>query len=269
MIKIDSHLHTKFSTDSDAEPYEYIKKAKKLGLESICFTDHNDFDFPLEDGKEVFLLDFKSYLDYMLNLREELRGKFDLRIGLEQGLMKSVAKRVDEFDKDKKLDFIIGSSHLVDGKDPYYESFWKDKEEKEVIRRYYETIIENIKSCNNFDVYGHLDYVIRYAPTKDKNYNWRDYYDYFHEILSLLINKGKGIEVNTAGLKAGLKNPNPSIDIVKMYKELGGEILTVGSDAHEPKYLSFEFKRVEEMLKAAGIKYYCGFRARKAEFFSM
>ena len=269
MIEYDSHVHTFFSSDSKADPKEYIKIAKKNNLKGLCFTDHNDFDFPLEDGNVMFDLDFLSYLEFMLDFKEKNRDFLDIRVGVEQGLMKSVSDRVDAYDKDKKLDFIIGSSHLVDGKDPYYDSFWKNVSVKESIRKYYESIIENIKLCHNFDVYGHLDYIIRYAPGKDKDYNWMDYYDYFYEILKSLIDSGKGIEINTAGLKAGLKNPNPDINIVKLYKELGGEVITVGSDAHTVEYLSYEFQKVDELLRSVGFKYYCAFKDRKPEFYKL
>ena len=179
MIKFDSHVHTRFSSDSEANPKDYIELAIKKGMKGICFTDHNDFDFPLEEGKVVFNLDFETYLKYMFELKEEYKDTFDIRIGLEQGLMKSVARRVDEYDKNKKLDFIIGSSHLVEGEDPYYPAFWEGRQVKETITKYYESTLENVKNCHNYDVYGHLDYIIRYAPNKDEDYNWMDYYDYF------------------------------------------------------------------------------------------
>lgn len=269
MIKFDSHVHTRFSSDSEANPKDYIELAIKKGMKGICFTDHNDFDFPLEEGKVVFNLDFETYLKYMFELKEEYKDTFDIRIGLEQGLMKSVARRVDEYDKNKKLDFIIGSSHLVEGEDPYYPAFWEGRQVKETITKYYESTLENVKNCHNYDVYGHLDYIIRYAPNKDEDYNWMDYYDYFYEILKLLIYQGKGIEVNTSGLKSGLKNPNPDINIVKLYKELGGEIITIGSDSHSVEYLGYEFDRVYNMLKELGFKYYSVFKGRKAEFYEI
>lgn len=266
MIRYDSHVHTCFSTDSKEEAINYIKEAQNKGFLGITFTDHNDYDFPLDNGKVQFALDFDSYIDYMTKLRFDYNGIFDIRIGVEQGLMKSVASRVNEYDKHKKLDFIIGSSHLVNGNDPYYESFWEGKDVKECINAYYEASIDNVKYCDNFDVYGHLDYLIRYAPTKDRDYNWKDYYDYIYEILKSLIYKGKGIEINTSGLKSGLKNPNPELDIVKLYKSLGGEIITVGSDAHFKEYFGYRFDIIENYLKEAGFNYYSIFKNRKPEF---
>lgn len=209
----DCHLHTHFSSDSDNPPENVIKQAIALGLKSICFTDHNDFDYPLEDGKVVFDLDLKSYIDTITRLKEKYSHNITINVGVEQGLMPSVADRINAYDKDCQLDFIIGSSHLVYGNDPYYDDFWENVSVKDSIISYYQCVIDSIKTCDNFDVYGHLDYIIRYAPGKDTDYNWMNYYDYIDTALRMLIEKGKGIEINTAGLKYGLKYPNPCPDI--------------------------------------------------------
>lgn len=136
-------------------------------------------------------------------------------------------------------------------------------------RWWYEAITDCIKTCDNFDVYGHLDYIVRYAPDQDNDYNWKDYYDYFDTILRLLIDKGKGIEINTAGLKYGLKNPNPCLDIVKMYRSLGGEIITTGSDAHKACHIAYSYEIITDMLKNTGFNYYTIFKERKPEFVSI
>lgn len=221
----DCHLHTHFSSDSDNPPENVIKQAIALGLKSICFTDHNDFDYPLEDGKVVFDLDLKSYIDTITRLKEKYSHNITINVGVEQGLMPSVADRVNAYDKDCHLDFIIGSSHLVYGNDPYYDDFWKNVSVKDSIISYYQCVIDSIKTCDNFDVYGHLDYIIRYAPGKDTDYNWMDYYDYIDTALRMLIEKGKGIEINTASLKYGLKYPNPCPDILKGIVSLAVRLL--------------------------------------------
>lgn len=265
----DCHLHTHFSSDSDNPPENVIKQAIALGLKSICFTDHNDFDYPLEDGKVVFDLDLKSYIDTITRLKEKYSHNITINVGVEQGLMPSVADRVNAYDKDCQLDFIIGSSHLVYGNDPYYDDFWENVSVKDSIISYYQCVIDSIKTCDNFDVYGHLDYIIRYAPGKDTDYNWMDYYDYIDTALRILIEKGKGIEINTASLKYGLKYPNPCPDILKRYRELGGEIITTGSDAHQTEYVAHRFDVIEDMLKGAGFGYYTVFERRKPVFIKL
>jgi histidinol-phosphatase (PHP family) len=265
----DFHIHSYFSSDSDARPEDIINTAINAGLKRICFTDHNDYDYPLEDGKVMFLLDFEKYVKEISKLRDEYAKKIDIYIGVEQGLQAYLSERIDNYDNNNVLDFIIGSSHLVHGNDPYHKEYWDNLSVRESILTYFESIVENIKACNNFDVYGHLDYIIRYAPNQDRDYNWLDYYDIIDEILKALINRGKGIEVNTAGLKYGLKEPNPCHNIVKRYKELGGEIITIGSDAHKAEHIAYDFNIMRDYLYNAGFKYYTIFSKRQPQFLSI
>ena len=113
---------------------------------------------------------------------------------------------------------------------------------------------------------GHLDYVVRYGPNKNTFYSYEKYKELFDEILKTLIAKGKGIECNTAGFKAGLNHPHPTEEILKRYRELGGEILTLGSDAHQTVHLAYHFSAIGDLLKSCGVRYYTVFKDRKPEF---
>ena len=113
------------------------------------------------------------------------------------------------------------------------------------------------------------DYVVRYAPDKDASYNWTDYTDIINTILTSLITNGKGIEINTSGLTKGLRSANPCLGIVKRYRELGGEIITIGSDAHCPAHIASSFNTAIDMLTEAGFKYYTRFIKRKPDFISL
>lgn len=267
-INADFHVHTHFSTDSSEMPDNYVDLAIKKGFKHICFTDHNDYDFPLLDGEIAFQLDFPSYYEYMKALQEKYKKDINIHIGVEQGLMVCAKDKINNFDPEKKYDFIIGSSHLIDGADPYYPEFWEGKTIQSVIEKYYQSIIDNINVCNNFDVYGHIDYILRYIPKDrlDYNYSWKDYYDYIRTALTMLVERGKGIEINTAGLKYGLNEPNPCTDIVKLYHDLGGEIITVGSDAHKQIHFAYDFHKIPKILETAGFDYFTIFKDRKPEF---
>lgn len=152
------------------------------------------------------------------------------------------------------------------GLDPYYAAFYEKRTEKAAYREYFESILENIESYHDFDVYGHLDYVVRYGPTSNENYDWREYQDVIDEILRKLVFLGKGIELNTGGFKYGLGHPNPTEEIIRRYRELGGEIITIGADAHKPEHVAFDFAKVPSILKDAGFDYFTVFRERKPEF---
>ena len=96
---------------------------------------------------------------------------------------------------------------------------------------YFESILENISAYDGFDVYGHIDYVVRYGPNRNREYSYGRYKDILDEILKKLISMGKGIELNTGGYHYGLGEPNPCTAVIRRYRELGGEIITIGADA--------------------------------------
>jgi histidinol-phosphatase (PHP family) len=263
----DFHIHTRFSSDSEAEPLDILAEARKRGATAVCFTDHNDFEWGVdENGNKMFQLDFKSYTEYMKGLREKSGDDLKIFVGVEQGLGVSCADLVEGYDPNGVLDFIIGSSHLVDGKDPYEKEFWLSRDIGAAIRAYYESIVANIKACSNYDVYGHLDYIARYIPDKNYCYSINDYMDIIEEILKMLIERGKGIELNTAGLRYGMGASNPDVTVLSLYKQLGGEIITVGSDAHTPADVARYQTEALQYLCEAGFKYYTIFDRRKPVF---
>ncbi len=271
MIHADCHLHSHHSGDSESSMESMIEAGIAAGLDCMCFTEHNDFDYPdcPDMPSEKWLLNVDSYLYELISMRDRYGDKMKILFGLELG-MQPVCMRQDAIiAKSHEFDFIIGSSHVVDSMDPYFPAYWEGKTEQEGIRRYFESELENIKKHSNFDVYGHLDYVVRYSASKDRDYHYSTYSDIIDEILKTLIEKGKGIELNTGGIKSGMQDFHPCRDILKRYLELGGEILTIGSDAHTPDHVADYFDRACEALKECGFKYYTVFEKRNPEFFRL
>ena len=260
----DTHMHTHFSGDSEANPQEMIQQARQLGLAGICFTDHLDFDY--REEPDLFLLDLSAYSDAIQQLQEEYKNHFPILFGIEIGLQPQVCEKNRKITQQYPFDFVIGSSHVVHHRDPYYGVFYEGRTEDEAYREYFESILENLDTDADFDVYGHLDYVVRYGPNKNQFYSYKKFADVIDEILKKLIIKGKGIEVNTAGYKYGLGVPNPTVDVLKRYRELGGEILTIGADAHKPEHIAYDFAKLPELLRACGFSYYTIFKERKPQF---
>ena len=268
-ILYDQHMHSNFSGDSEAVMEEEILSGMSRGLKGITFTEHNDIDFPyIIPGEEgMFDLDTEAYRRELMRLKEKYKGAFDLHFGVELGMQTDVASKNRAYAKAYDFDFIIYSCHVVNKKDPYYRSYWEGRSEEEALREYFGYILDNIKIYDDFDVLGHLDYPIRYAPECDKNYSYEKYRDLIDEILRTLIEKGKGLEVNTAGYrKYDLKDVHPRREILKSYKEMGGKIVTVGSDSHITGQEGEAFAMAEEALKSAGFDYYCVFENRQADF---
>ncbi len=267
-IKSDYHLHTSFSGDSTAPMEDMILKGIALGLTSMCFTEHMDMDYvyikPEEEG--MFELNTDSYLYDLIKYKEKYADKIQLLFGVELGVQPRLRRKLAIYSKSYDFDFIIASSHLCNRKDPYYPDFYEGRSDEEAYREYFLSILDNLKAFSNFDVYGHLDYVVRYGKTKDDDYCYDKYKDILDKILETLIENEKGIELNTGAIGYNLRDLNPCTDILKRYKELGGEIITVGSDAHEPSAITRGFDRAVETLTSCGFKYYTTFEKRTPEF---
>lgn len=269
MIIADYHVHSDFSGDSQAPMEDMIEQAIKLGLKKICFTDHMDHDYP-HKGDISFIFDPEDYIPKLQDLKEQYATQIEILTGIELGLQPHVTEYYKKLMKQYPFDFAIGSTHVLDYVDPYFPQFWEHRTKEEGLQAYFQSIIDNCKLFREeFNVYGHLDYIIRYVPTKDgkkADYSYADYSDLLDEVLRTILECGKGIEINTSGFKYGLGYAHPKIEILKRYKELGGQLITVGSDAHKPEHLCFDFKVVPDLLKSLGYTYYTTFVQRKPIF---
>ncbi|MDO4261690.1 MAG: histidinol-phosphatase HisJ family protein [Eubacteriales bacterium] len=259
----DYHVHTSFSGDSSAPPEIMVDRAVELGLRHLCLTDHMDYDYT--DGGVCFEFDPREYFHRLEPLREQYRDRIELSIGVELGLQPYLCRRHHNLIFSYPFDFVIGSIHLVNNKDPYFPSFFEGRAETTAYREYFECALQNLNAYSNFDTFGHLDYVVRYGPTQNRNYRIETYRDILDEILRTLIRRDIGLEVNTGGYKYGLGQPNPCRDILLRYRELGGRIVTLGSDAHEPQFMAYEFDRAAELLRSCGFASYFIFRRRVPE----
>ena len=260
----DFHTHTEFSADSEAPITDQIERAVALGMESICITDHNDYD--VAGGALDFFLDLPAYIPRLQQLQKEYEGRIRVLIGMELGLQRHIKDYLYKTAAEYPFDFIIGSTHFIDGMDPYEREYFDGRSERAAYEEFFRVSLERVRQLDCFDVYGHLDYVVRYGPNQNQFYTYAAYSDYIDPLLKLLIERGQGIECNTGGYKYGLGEPNPCLDILKRYRELGGEIITVGSDAHKPEHIGYAFDRARAALLTCGFQYYTVYEQRKPRF---
>ena len=204
-----------FSSDSESPMEEMIRHAVSLGLKTICFTEHHDIDYPVNPDGFDFLLDLPSYKEEIFKMKEHYQDQIEINYGVELGLMPTTLDQCAAFVKDEPFDFIIGSTHIVDFMDPYDAIYFETYPARLGLAHYFEDILKNISSFNHYCVYGHLDYAARYIKDPSFEFHYRDYSDLLDAILKMIIENGKGIEVNTAGLKYGMSDPNPHHEIIK------------------------------------------------------
>lgn len=268
MIRSDFHMHTAFSTDSEASVESMLEAAADRGIRAICITDHMDADYPPDEelGENPFQLDIENYFVSLLKKKKEYEERLQVRIGIELGLQKHLGARYEALTEKYPFDFVIGSMHLVQGEDPYNGKMFEAAGDTQIYRNTFIETVECIRSIKCFDVLGHLDYVVRYGKHQAEEYSYEKFSDEIDMILKELIFAGKGLELNMAGLKYGLGFAHPHPSVLCRYRELGGEIITVGSDAHKPEHIGYEFELAGELLKSCGFQYYTEFENRKAVF---
>ncbi|MBQ2293913.1 MAG: histidinol-phosphatase HisJ family protein [Spirochaetales bacterium] len=273
-IKADIHLHSTFSSDGRNSIKEMAFSAIEKGLEIITFTDHVDFDYPVcpnpATGKVEFFnqLNASEYRNAIEELQQEMSGKIQILIGVETGLQPNnlIHEKTKSFNEKLKPDFIIASTHCACGQilTPY--SFFENRTRDEAYRKYLEEVLKNLLMTDDYDTAAHLDFVERYYPAEnveEKLLKYEDFADVIDEILLTLIRKDKALEINTAGIRLGLGVPHPSQRILLRYKELGGKLITIGSDAHRATDIAADFETVAKYLLDAGFKEYCVFENRK------
>ena len=263
----DTHMHTDFSGDCTSTPVSMIESAIEKGLTGICITDHLDYDYPEDIDFEI---DLPVYLQKIRELQEIYKNKIEILFGVELGIQPHLADRLAKVTATYPFDYVIGSSHLVHNKDPYYPEFYQDRSEEACYREYFESIYENLHlSFTDYDSYGHLDYTVRYGPNKNQFYTYEKYADILDAILETLIRKEIALEVNTAGFKYRLGHPNPAEDVIRRYRDLGGRLITIGADAHKPEHIAFDFQKIPALLQACGFDYYTIFKNRQPEFIKL
>jgi len=256
----DYHLHSRVSFDSDTAPEDIVKAAERAGLEEICFTDHYDFNDLDPKQKDLFSLE-----DYRLSYNALSSKKLSIRRGVEFGLtpwnQKECRALLDSYD----FDFVMGSVHYAGGYDPYFEEFWEKNRAGDPFEAYLLQTLSCVKSHQEFDVLGHLNYVCKslHNPAH-KPLKYSDYTDLCDQIMKTLAQKGIGMEINTSGVDR-VGEFLPSLAFIRRFRELGGEIVTVGSDAHDPSRVGQYVSEAAEIAKEV-FGYVCTFEKRGVIF---
>jgi histidinol-phosphatase (PHP family) len=264
----DYHVHTRFSADSEAELSAMCEAAIARGLSEIAFTDHVDFGHA--DIQSCF--NPLEYLAAIADCRARYAGRLTIRAGAEIGEPHLFSEKAAPILSQGAFDFVIGSAHYgapldpssgVEGLRPAWKSVYFEQPLDQACEAYFQQVL-GLAETGDFDVLGHVDLIKRDAREFGHPYDGPGpYADLIRAALRAVVERGKGIEVNTSPLTKGQPEMCPSLEILRWYRELGGEILTIGSDAHRPEAVGAHFDAALEMARAAGFTRLARFESRQ------
>ncbi|MFI3209672.1 MAG: histidinol-phosphatase HisJ family protein [Peptostreptococcaceae bacterium] len=258
----DYHMHSNFSKDSKAPMEDMIKRSIELGIKEICFTDHMEHN---AKGDSTWVVNYNDYFNEYNLLKEKYQKYISIKIGIEMGLQSHLIERCRKDILENPFDFVICSQHSIDEIDFSKKDFFNSRTQKDAYAKYFVELLNILNNFNDYSVVGHLDLIKRYGHYKnildDNLFN-----EVIEEILKVVINSGRGIELNTSCYRYNLPDLTPSRHILKMYKDLGGEIITTGSDSHSTDQIGYKFEYIYSHLKELGFNYVCSYDKMKPIF---
>ncbi len=263
MFLTDDHIHTRFSFDGKAEPEAVCDQAIRLGLSEITITDHMDI---YSDKPYGHILDCPAWYEALHQVKERYEGRLKVHIGIELGQPQINPDQAKTFLKAYPVDFIIGSVHNIEDDLDIYYCDYNTLDCPAFYAHYIQWLFELARDYD-YDVLGHVTYPSRYMfEQTGKRPDMGMFFEEFRRLFKVVIERGKGIELNLSGLVRKRGIPMPEEDLLKLYRQCGGEIITIGSDAHVADQVGTISKTGQEMLKAAGFSYVTWFEDRVPHF---
>lgn len=270
----DYHIHTSYSDDSVYPMEQVVQDAIRLGLQELCFTDHVDYGIKRDwddprgieysrggagEPETIALanVDYPRYVAEIEMLRKKYQGQICMKLGLEFGIQMHTVSQYEALFARYPFDFVILSVHQVENKEFWTQDFQKGRSQQEYNQRYYEELLMLVQRFHHYSVLGHMDLVARYD--KAGPYPFEKLRPILTEILKVVIADGKGIEINTSSYRYGLQDLTPARDILRLYRELGGTVLTIGSDSHKQEHLGAHIREMMPELARLGFRKYCTF----------
>jgi histidinol phosphate phosphatase HisJ family len=270
MYLTDYHVHSDFSGDAEDSMLDMTLASGEADIDHICFTDHCDCDHYLTGLRDDSCFDiWPKILSEFELLQRECPSKLEVSLGLELGEANHYPEWGAKIASQPELDFIIGSVHSLRGLPDFYALKYESEEHcREILFKYIEELIETAK-LDYIDVIGHIGYTKRYMLRAGFNNQIEEeiYDEPMHELIRTIVQNGKGIEINCSGFRhPGINATIPDVKILRMFKDMGGEIITVGSDAHKVSDAGRGIVHGFKVLQELGYDYVTIFRGRKPEF---
>jgi len=265
----DTHNHCQFSFDGKRTTVEAsAASALAKGLGGIAFTDHCDIFVSCMPGTEDSAVaqdfDIPGQQAEIDRVQSMFGDSLKILKGIEFGININCRQELSDILKSHSFDQVIASVHYLDNSDPYYGGYFIGKDCKKAYGTYLETIYTEAVALKDFDIIGHYDYVARYAPYPQDGILYREFSDIFDTLFHYLRENGKGLEINTKSCTGGHgRKTFLDRDVLLRYRQMGGEIITLGSDSHDAANVAEDFEAHAALLRSLGFRWTSHYEKRQ------
>jgi histidinol-phosphatase (PHP family) len=269
---VDLHVHSTCSADGVSSIEEHARQAKVVGLTEVGFSEHVDLD---PRDKSYGFFDPERY-DLEIGAARETVPGVQLRQGIEITYQSRLEARLVSFLASHSCDYVIASVHLVDYSDGWaivsepgaMAAFFAGHSQRQAYGPYFAELLRAAQSGMG-DVLGHLDLVKRFGVGEYGPLDPLAFEEELREVLRAVVHRGMGLEINTSGLRQSPGEPYPPLTVVRWFRELGGEVVTVGSDAHHAKDLGSDINLALDMAQEAGFQAIATFKERRVKWIDL
>ena len=262
----DQHLHSRFSIDSEADPRGNCLQAIARGLSGLTFTEHYDMH---PQDRPSCIWDYSAISESVLALREEFAGRLEVGLGIEVCYQPLIISEILEYLANREFDLVLLSIHWADNKPVHDQDQWSDGHE--LTRFYLEEVLRALKFClalkekgeQPFDVLSHMDLAKRYSQRFWNTFDIRRHGDLVDEVLRTTIAADIPPEINTSTLRDNVGEPMPAQWTIERYVELGGRVVSIGSDSHNCEEIGDHFDEAADILRQSGFEAEAAFSNRE------
>lgn len=261
LLMYDLHIHSNYSIDSRSSMEEMTLAALEKNMRTIGFADRINLDYTANKIDLSFRID--DYLRDINRVKYRYLKEIEVLAGLEIGMQSGLGQRYREKLQDQSLDYIIMSVHSIKGRDIFLDDFLNGLSLDEALSLYYQEVYHCVSKYDEYDILGIFDSIDRYLLLQEQLPSYDPLFPLIKEILTILISKGKSLEVNSSALRYGLDSFHPKLPILRLYKDLGGDNITIGSSSNTGENIGFQYRMIEKSLKELGFRHIHIYRKRK------